>query len=406
MAGVSSSNEDEAGTAASPARDEARGNRFLLLLAGIACVLVVLGGLAFVARRGEYRALAKETDRLATPTVTVIHPNTEAPGEDLTLPGTLQAYVESTLYARTSGYLRKWDHDIGSRVAKGTLLAEIDAPEVDQQLAQARADLGTAEANARLAALTAARLREVVKTEGVSKQEFDNAVGDSEAKQAALESARANLRRLQDLESFKRIYAPFSGVITRRNVDVGALVNAGNGGVSQQLFALAQTDPIRVYVSVPENVAPAIHAGLGAHLALTQYPGQEFRGQVVRTAEALDPTTRTLLTEIDVPNGDGRLLPGGFAEVHVEIQVAQGRLQVPVNALLFRAEGLRAVVVDEQHVLHLRPLTIGRDYGTSLEVLSGLEAQDWIVLNPADSLEDGQQVRVKESPPQQRDAKG
>lgn len=407
MAGVNSSNEDEAGTTAAPAAgDEAPGNRFFLLMAGVACVLVVLGGLAFVARRGEYRALAKETDRLATPTVAVIHPTAEPPEEDLRLPGTLQAYVESTLYARTSGYVRKWDHDIGSRVAKGTLLAEIDAPEVDQQLSQARADLGTAEANARLAALTAARLREVVKTEGVSKQEFDNAVGDSEAKQAALESARANLRRLQELESFKRIYAPFSGVITRRNVDVGALVNAGNGGASQQLFALAQTDPIRVYVSVPENVAPAIHAGLGAHLALTQYPGQEFRGQVVRTAEALDPTTRTLLTEIDVPNGDGRLLPGGFAEVHLEVKVAQSRLQVPVNALLFRAEGLRAVVVDEQHVLHLRPLTIGRDYGTSLEVLSGLEAQDWIVLNPADSLEDGQQVRVKEAAPQRRDAKG
>jgi membrane fusion protein, multidrug efflux system len=313
--------------------------------------------------------------------------------------------VESTLYARASGYLKRWDHDIGSRVEKGTLLAEIDAPEVDQQLSQARADLETAEANARLAALTAARLREVYKTEGVSKQEVDNAVGESESKQATLQSARANLRRLQDLESFKRIYAPFSGVITRRNVDVGALVNAGNGGASQQLFALAQTDPIRVYVSVPENVAPAIHAGLGAHLVLTQYPGQEFRGEVVRTSEALDPATRTLLTEVDVRNGDGRLLPGGFAEVHLEVNVAQGRLQVPVNALLFRSEGLRAVVVDPQHVLHLRPLTIGRDYGASLEVLSGLEAQDWIVLNPADSLENGQRVRVQETPTPRRDAK-
>lgn len=407
MAGVSSSSEDQTGTdTTSPPPVEGRGNRFFLLLAGIVCVLIVFGGFAFLARRGEYRALAKETERLAVPTVTAIHPTTEAAEEDLTLPGTLQAYVESTLYARTSGYVRKWDHDIGSRVAKGTLLAEIDAPEVDQQLSQARADLETAQANARLAALTAARLSEVVKTDGVSKQEFDNAVGGSEAKQAALESARANLRRLQELESFKRIYAPFSGVITRRNVDVGALVNAGNGGASQQLFALAQTDPIRVYVSVPENVAPTIHAGLGAHLVLTQYAGEEFRGQVVRTAEALDPATRTLLTEIDVPNGDGRLLPGGFAEVHVEVKRARGRLRVPVNALLFRSEGLRAVVVDAQHVLHLRPLTIGRDYGTSLEILSGLEDQDWIVLNPADSLEEGQQVRVKETQPPQGGAKG
>ena len=307
---MNDTSEHEGAAAPAPPGDGTGGKGFFLLLAGIACLLVVLGGLAFLARRGEYRALAKETDRLATPTVTVVHPTTEPPEEDLTLPGTLQAYVESTLYARTSGYLRKWDHDIGSRVAKGTLLAEIEAPEVDQQLSQARAEVGTAEASAHLAELTATRLREVVKTDGVSKQEFDNAVGDAEAKQALLESARANVRRLQELESFKRIYAPFSGVITRRNVDVGALVNAGNGGASQELFVLAQTDPIRVYVSVPENVAPAIHAGLGAHLALTQYPGQEFRGQVVRTAESLDPGTRTLLTEIDVPNGDGRLLPG------------------------------------------------------------------------------------------------
>jgi RND family efflux transporter MFP subunit len=198
------------------------------------------------------------------------------------------------------------------------------------------------------------------------------------------------------LESFKHIYAPFSGVITRRNVDTGTLINAGNGGSSQLLFTLAQTDPLRVYVSVPETSAPSIHTGLGAYLGLTQYPGEKYQGKVVRTAESIDTGTRTLLTEVDVPNHAGALLPGGYAQVHLAVKVTGARLQVPVNALLFRSEGLRAVVVDANHRTHLKPLTIGRDYGTTLEVLQGLDAADWIVLNPADSLEDGQEVRVKE----------
>ncbi len=378
------------------ARDGRSGRRFLFILAATAGLLFVLGIGAWLMRRAEYTTLAAETTRLATPTVAIIHPTLEPAGEDLTLPGTLQANVESPIYARTNGYLKSWSHDIGARVAKGDLLAELDTPEVDQQLQQAKADLATAEANARLAALTAARFQDVLKTDGVSKQEADNAAGESDAKQAALQSAKANLRRLEELESFKRIYAPFAGVVTRRNVDIGTLVNAGNGGASQQLFALAQTDPIRVYVSVPEAQAPRVHPGLGATLVLTQSTGREVRGSVVRTAEALDPATRTLLTEVDVANKDGQLLPGGFAEVHLELKVTEARLQVPVNALLFRSEGLRTAVVDANHVVHLRPLTIGRDYGTALEVLQGLDAQDWIVLNPADGLAEGQEVKVKE----------
>ena len=203
-------------------------------------------------------------------------------------------------------------------------------------------------------------------------------------------------RRLEELESFKHIYAPFSGVITRRSVDTGTLINAGNGGASQQLFSLAQTDPIRAYVSVPEAYAPSIRAGLGAYLELTQYPGQNFQGKVVRTAESIDPSTRTLLTEVDVPNHNGALLPGGYAQAHLQVKVTGARLAVPVNALLFRSEGLRAVVVDANHKTHLKSLTIGRDYGTTVEVLQGLDAGDWIVLNPADSLDDGQEVHVKE----------
>ena len=360
--------------------------------------LIIIGAVLLIQRRSQYNALANETEEAAVPTVAIIHPMAESGDEDLVLPGTLQAYVESPIYARTSGYLKKWYHDIGSSVKKGELLGDIDTPEVDQQLDQARADLNTARANVQLSEITAARYSELLKTDGVSKQEVDNAIGDLAAKRAMVQSAEANVRRLEDLESFKRIYAPFSGVITQRNIDIGTLINAGNGGTSQQLFFLAQTDPIRVYVNVPEAYALSIRPGIGAYLELTQYPGQRFQGKVVRTANAIDLSTRTLLTEVDVPNGSGQLLPGGYAQVHLGVKVSGQRLQVPVNALLFRSEGLRAVVVDANHHAHLQTLAIGRDYGVTLEVLSGLKAEDWIVLNPADSLMEGQEVHVKEVP--------
>jgi RND family efflux transporter MFP subunit len=368
---------------------------FVFLIIGV-IALVVAGALTLLQRRAQYQALANETESRAIPVVAVTHPSSEASQEDLVLPGTMQAYVESPIYARTNGYLKKWYRDIGSRVKQGELLADIDTPEIDQQLYQSQADLNTAKANSRLSEITSARYGELLKTDGVSKQEVDNAAGDLEAKRATVQSSEANVRRLQELESFKHIYAPFSGVITRRNVDIGTLINAGNGGASQQLFFLAQTDPIRVYVSVPEMYAPSIHAGLGAYLELAQYPGQRFEGRVVRTAEAIDPGTRTLLTEVDVPNRNGQLLPGGYSQAHLQVKVSGEHLQVPVNALLFRSEGLRAVVVDANHKTHLRPLVIGRDFGIALEVLQGLDANDWIVLNPADSLEEGQEVRVKE----------
>jgi RND family efflux transporter MFP subunit len=363
---------------------------------GAVIALVVLGAFTLFQRRAQYHALAEETETLAIPTVAIIHPTSEVAQEDLVLPGTLEAYVESPIYARTNGYLRNWYHDIGSRVSKGELLADIDTPEVDQQLSQSRADLNTAEANANLSRITSMRYQDLIKTDGVSKQEVDNAVGDYEAKAATVKSSEANVRRLEELESFKHVYAPFSGVITRRNIDIGTLINAGNGGAQQELFTLAQTDPIRVYVNVPEMYSPSVRAGLGAYLELTQYPGQNFQGKVVRTAEAIDPNTRTLLTEVDVPNRDGRLFPGGYAQVHLQVKIAASRVQVPVNALLFRSEGLRAVVVDANHKTHLRALTIGRDFGTTLEVLQGLQPNDWIVVNPPDSINDDESVRVKE----------
>ena len=373
-----------------------KGGKLFKVLTGGALVLVVLGALTLLQRRSEYRTLAEETETLAIQTVGVIHPSPETGEEDLVLPGTVEAYVEAPIYARTNGYLKKWYHDIGSRVQKGDLLADIDTPEVDQQLSQARADLATAQANAHLSEITSSRYAELLKTDGVSKQEVDNAAGDLAAKRAIVQSAEANVHRLEEMKSFQRIYAPFSGVITRRNVDIGTLINAGNTGSSQQLFFLAQTSPLRVYVRVPEIYANTIHTGLGGYLELTQYPGRKIEAKVARTAEAIDLATRTLNTEVDVPNRDGALLPGGYAQVHLEVKVSGSRLQVPVNALLFRSEGLRAVVVDPDHKVHLRQITVGRDYGTSLEVLQGLDKNDWIVLNPADSLEEGQEVRVKE----------
>ena len=379
-------------------RNPPQKNRLFTVLFFAVVVLLLLGAFTLVDRKAQDQALARETETLAIPTVGVTHPVAEAGDENLVLPGNMLPYVESPIYARTNGYLKKWYHDIGSRVRQGEILADIDTPEVDQQLSQARADLNTTQANANLSRITAARYKELLKTDGVSKQEVDNAVGDLEAKEASVKSSEANVRRLEDLESFKHIYAPFSGVITRRNVDIGNLINAGNGGTAQQLFFLAQTDPLRVYVSVPEVYASSIRTGLGAYLELTQFPGQKFDGKVVRTAEAIDLSSRTLLTEVDVSNHRGQLLPGGFAQVHLAVNVTGARMQVPINALLFRAEGMRAVVIDSSHKAHLQPLSIGRDYGTTLEVLQGLNAGDWIVINPADSIEEGQQVNVKELP--------
>src|ERR1700676_2625785 len=271
--------EPEYETHASYQAREKKSRLFLLLVMAVLLLLIV-GAYTLLERPSQYQTLASETEQMAVPTVSVIHPTVEPGQEDLVLPSTTQAYTESPIYARTSGYLKKWYHDIGSHVRQGELLADIDTPEVDQQLSQARAELNTTQANAHLSKITATRYQELIKTDGVSKQEVDNAVGDLEAKVANVRSSEANVRRLEELESFKHIYAPFSGVITRRSVDTGTLINAGNGGASQQLFSLAQTDPIRVYVSVPEAYAPSIRAGLGAFLELTQYPGQNFHGKV------------------------------------------------------------------------------------------------------------------------------
>jgi len=328
------------------------------------------------------------------PSVVVVHPQQEAPQQDLVLPSTLQAYTESPIYARTNGYLAKWYRDIGSHVEKGQPLADIETPEIDQELMQASAARDQAAAQAQIAKTSAERWETLQKQDAVAQQETDERTSSYVQGKANLASSDANLRRLQQLESFKHVYAPFSGVVIKRNVDLGALVNAGNGGSNQELFVVAKIDPIRVFVNVPEIDAPLIHSGVQGSIELAALNGQRFSGKVVRTANAIDAATRTLNTEIDVPNPKGVLLPGAFARVHFSLNVKTRSLSLPVNALLFRAEGTRAAVVGSDGKIHLKPVVIGRDYGISVEVLGGVEPSDAVVLNPSDSLDEGQSVQV------------
>jgi len=367
--------------------------RKALLLIGFFMLLLVVGGLVtMLLRMRDNHVLAEETQRAAIPTVAVIHPTAEKPDEELVLPGTLQAYEESPIYARTNGYLLRWYKDIGSHVTKSELLADIDTPEVDQELMQARATRQQVAAQMDLARINADRYVGLRKTDSVSQQEADQQASGYQQAKANLDAADANVRRLEQLESFKHVYAPFSGVLTKRNVDPGALINAG--GTGKELFDMARVDPLRVYVSVPQNYAPSIKTGSDAWVTLPEFSGQKFKGTVVRTAEAIDPTTRTLLTEVDVPNGDGRLLPGSFGEVHFRTGVDAQKVTIPVNAMLFRQEGARVAVVDSDGKVHLRPITIGKDYGATLEILGGVGLEDRIIINPADSIEEGQQVNV------------
>jgi len=371
-------------------------------------VFLALGVYVLLQRRAEHGVLAEQTEKMTVPFVSVIRAKPLADRSEMVLPGTLTAYVDSPIYARTNGYLKKWYRDIGSHVNKGDLLAEIDTPEVDQQLLQARADLTTAQANLNLSSITMARYQDLLKTESVSKQDVDNANGDHAARQAMVQSAEANVKRLEELESFKRVYAPFSGVITQRNIDTGTLINAGNGGIAtKEMFDLAQIDPLRVFVSVPQSYGPSIHSGLKACLELLEFPGRRFCGQVARTSNSIDPGTRTLLTEVDVPNPSGTLLPGAYAQVYFAAKLTDQRLTLPINALLFRPEGTMAAVVGSDSRLNLKKITIGRDLGTAVEILQGIAPEDNVVVNPPDALEQGEQVNVTaEKPERSPDARG
>jgi RND family efflux transporter MFP subunit len=369
--------------------------RKALIMVGVFLLLLLLAGaITLWGRVSHGRALAKETERGTVPTVAVVYPQSEKPDEELVLPGSLQAYEESPIYARTSGYLVRWYKDIGSKVTKGELLAKIDAPEVDQELNQTRAARQQTLAQAELAKISADRWENLRKTDSVSAQEADQQVSGYKQAQANLAASDANVRRLEQLEGFKDVYAPFTGVLTRRNVDPGALINAGAGVAGRELFDIARVDPLRVFTSVPQAYAPNIKVGAQTVITLQEFPGQKFTGKIARTAEAIDPATRTLLTEVDVPNKDGHLLPGSFGEVHFAVGTNVNKVTVPVNAMLFRSEGPQVAVVGSDNKVQLRRITIGRDYGTALEILGGVASGERVIINPPDSLEDGQQVNV------------
>jgi membrane fusion protein, multidrug efflux system len=309
-----------------------------MLVGAVLLVLITAGVITFLNRKSETDALAKETDAVAVPTVAVVQPQSEAANDELVLPGNLQAFEESPIFARTNGYLLRWNKDIGSKVQKGELLAAIDTPEVDQELSQSRAARDQVKSALGLAKISADRWANLRKTDSVSQQEADQQASGYQQALANLEAADANVRRLEQLESFKNVYAPFSGVLTRRNVDPGALINSGAGVAGKELFDIARVDPLRVYVSVPQSYAPSMKVGVKAEVTLQEFPGQKFTGTIVRTADAIDPGTRTLNTEVDVPNKDSKLLPGSFGQVHFATGSAVQRITIPVNAMLFRAE--------------------------------------------------------------------
>ena len=366
--------------------------RFGPIVGGLVLIILAVG-LALWGINGRANALAvvtKETRDAAIPTVQVIHATEGAASQEIVLPGTVQPFTDAPIYARTSGYLRKWYTDIGTHVKAGQLIADIDTPEVDQQLNQARADLATAEANEKLAKTTADRYRELIKTDSVSRQDLDNANGALEARDTAIASAKANVNRLEELQAFARIEAPFDGVVTARNVDIGALVTAGSG---RELFHVASVQRLRVYVNVPEAYSRAAAPGLKANLTLAEYPGRNFEGTLARTAQAIDVASRTLLTEIDIDNKSGELLSGSYVQAHLKLPSAEAAMKLPVNALIFGTGGLQvAKVIDGKAMLST--VTLGRDYGDSVEVLTGLAAADAVIVNPPDSLTSGTAVNV------------
>jgi RND family efflux transporter MFP subunit len=360
---------------------------------GLAALVIALSLAAWgiISRVSERATLAKDTAEIAIPTVSTVKAVSSSAAEQLVLPGSVQAYNEAMIFARTNGYVRGWYTDIGTRVKKGQLLADIDTPEVDQQLRQARADFATAQANFELAHTTDQRWRDLLATNSVSRQAADSAAGDASAKKAARASAEANVARLRDLESFKHVLAPFDGVITSRTTDIGALINAGQGSA---LFRVADTSKLRVYVMVPQLYAPNMTQGLDANLTFPERPAKTYPAQVVRTADALDPASRTLQVELLVDNSAGELFPGAYAQVHFKLPRGAGSMSVPASAVLFRSSDLQVAVVGADHRVTLKGITTGRDFGTSLEVLAGLTPGDDIIVNPSDSLTTGARVRV------------
>ncbi len=374
------------------------------LLLGLAVVAGVLGlGIysGVRARSAADATLRRTTEDAAVSVVRVVSPTASASTQEIRLPGTTQAFTDAPIFARTNGYVKRWYFDIGAHVKQGQLLAEIESPEVDHQLEQARADLETAQANLRQAQITADRWRALLETDSVSKQETDQAVSALSAMKATVDSNAANVRRLEQLQAFEKVSAPFDGVITARNVDIGVLINAGSNTSGRELFHMTAIHTLRVFVAVPEVYSRAAHPGSTATLTLDEFPGRSFTGTLVRNANAIDLTSRTLLVEVDVDNPSGELLPGAYVFVHLKLPGQIASATVPVNTLLFRAEGLQVAVVRDGRA-QLVPVTIGRDYGTTVEVVAGLQPTDQVIVAPSDSLTSGTPVRIAAGPARAR----
>jgi len=368
-------------------------------IAWILVVLVVVLLVAWMVFRGvgarvkAATALRQETQELAIPSVAVAHPKMGAMKDEIVLPGNVQAFTDAPIYARTSGYLKRWYFDIGAHVKAGQLLADIETPEIDKQLEQARADVKTAETNLKLAEITTNRYQALLQQDAIARQDADQAAASFRANQTMVDSARANVKRLEDMVSFEKIYAPFDGVITARKTDIGALINAGSGTTGQELFHMAAIDTLRVYVNVPQVYSRSAVPGVMADLTLTEFPGRRFPGKLVRTSDSIDSTTRTLLAEVDVENKSGTLLPGAYAEVHLKLGAKNPAFIIPVTALIFRSDGMRVGVVRDGKT-DLIPVVLGHDFGTEIEVASGITDQDSVIVNPPDSLTSGVAVNV------------
>jgi RND family efflux transporter MFP subunit len=389
------STEDRTHVAANEGSRNPRSTPWFLVAALIAggglLAYAIHGGLT--TRVAAESTLARSTEEAAIPIVNVIHPKDGAPLEELILPGNTQAFSDTPIFARTNGYLKRWFFDIGAHVKRGDLLAEIETPEIDKQVQQAHAELETAQANHHLAETTAARWQSLLQSDSVSVQETDEKVADLSARKATVDSNASNVHRLEDLQSFQKVYAPFDGIVTARNTDVGALIDAGANSAGKELFHLAAIDTLRVFVAIPEVYSRAAVTGAAALLTLDEYPGRSFHGTLARTSNSIDQASHTLLTEVDVPNPDGQLLPGAYVSVHFKLPQTVRSVVIPSNTLLFRSEGLRVALVRDGRV-QLASVKIGRDYGSAVEVISGLQASDTVVLDPADSLLSGASVRI------------
>jgi len=368
----------------------------VICILGLAILVAIITFWGIHSRSVSEAALAKEARAAAIPSVDVVHPSLGAASYEVVLPASVQGFIDSPVYARTSGYLLHWYADIGSHVKKGQLLADIQTPELDQQVQQAQSDLATAQANYQLAQITADRWQKLLVKNAVSKQESDQYSSDLNAKRAVLSAQEANVRRLQQLQGFEKIYAPFEGVITARNTDIGDLIQAGENTTPQELFHLSSVDRLRVFVPVPEIYQSDLHSVRQVRLSTDAYPNERFTGTIARSSNAIDPLSRTLRVEVDIDNPKTLLLPGAYVFVHLPLPAATQAPTIPSNALLFRKEGLRVGVVRDGRV-QLVPISIGQDYGDTVEVTAGLSPEDQVVLNPSDSLVSGTRVEINKN---------